>query len=639
MYRNSILFICFVLVLGVSGIALGDLVAHWPLDEGSGTTAYDSAGSNDGTLMSGPVWVTGRIGGGLQFNGSSYVDCGNHTSLNITSTITLAVWVNTNDSGNDEHNPYLAKGDTSYAIKHQLGNNIEYFIFDDTWHTARFPVDNTFNGDWHHLAGTYDGSNLRLYVDGDLKDTVAHVGAIATNNYNVNIGRNSEQIGRFYNGIIDDARIYNHVLTQTEIQELMAGRMAHSPDPAHLAVDVPVDANLSWSRGAGAVQEEVYFGTDPCALPKVTDIVILPINPAFYDPPGDLVASTTYYWQIVEVNGIDRFESPVWEFTTVRGEAQPDYPYDGAIISGDEIEYPQNSDNWYIWTKLSFIPGETTVTFKGYFNEDYSKVESRHPDANLGPPPYASIPGWEYSFFAGNPQVPPAIDSLVRGKRYYWAVDSNDASGNTFGSDVWEFAIQSLYAFAPSPPNEAIYVSTAPFLSWLPGFGVEDHEIYMGTSWEDVNNAVYDYMNLPPEFVTARSEPNYQVVTALPHSTKIYWRVDEVQGRAPPFFIASELYKGDVWEFTTLPEGVGQIREDLWWNLTTSDSANRNSLSWLYNDPNFPGQPDETRMLDSFNSGTGLGDDYGGMIHGWLHPAYSGDYTFWLAPTTMRNYF
>ncbi|MHC4695087.1 MAG: PA14 domain-containing protein, partial [Planctomycetota bacterium] len=148
--------------------------------------------------------------------------------------------------------------------------------------------------------------------------------------------------------------------------------------------------------------------------------------------------------------------------------------------------------------------------------------------------------------------------------------------------------------------------------------------IYMGTSWEDVNNAVYDYTNIPPEFVTARSEPNYQVVTALSHSTKIYWRVDEVQGRLPPFFIPTAFYKGDVWEFTTLPEGVGQIREDLWWNMT-------GALPELYAHPNFPGNPSETRSLTSFDSGSNLGDNYGGMIHGWVHPAYSGDYTFWLA--------
>jgi hypothetical protein len=110
---------------------------------------------------------------------------------------------------------------------------------------------------------------------------------------------------------------------------------AKNPDPAHLAVDVPVDANLGWTRGEGANSDEVYFGTDPCALPKVADIMALPIFPPLYDPPVDLVASTTYYWQIVEVNGIDRCESAIWEFTTVRGEAQPEYPFDGAIIVGD----------------------------------------------------------------------------------------------------------------------------------------------------------------------------------------------------------------------------------------------------------------------------------------------------------------
>ncbi|MHC4695105.1 MAG: hypothetical protein ACYS67_20425 [Planctomycetota bacterium] len=249
---------------------------------------------------------------------------------------------------------------------------------------------------------------------------------------------------------------------------------------------------------------------------------------------------------------------------------------------------PYNGED-YIWTKLTFFPGATASKHTGYFNIDYSKVESRAEDANLGQPPYPTVPGWEYAFFAGNPQVSPGVESLERGTRYYWAVDAEDAEGNIFDGDVWEFAIQGFYAFAPSPPNEAIFISTTPFLSWLPGFGVTDHEIYMGTSWEDVNNAVYDYMALPPEFVTSRSEPNYQVVTALPNNTKIYWRVDQSKGRVPPFFIPTAFYKGDVWEFTTLPEGVGQIREDLWWNMLPQSTA----IDTLYAHPNFPGQPQE----------------------------------------------
>ncbi|MHC4694605.1 MAG: PA14 domain-containing protein, partial [Planctomycetota bacterium] len=417
---------------------------------------------------------------------------------------------------------------------------------------------------------------------------------------------------------IDGVRFYEG----DYVPPVLKNPLASSPNPADGAIDVSIDTNLTWTRGYGAKWDKVYFGTDPCDMYLPLVDTIQAIFPAEYDP-GDpnLLPSTTYYWYITEVNSPNEYPGPVWQFTTVRGEAQVDYPFDGAVITGDILPY--NGED-YIWTKLTFSPGPTATKHTGYFNVDYSKVESRAEDANLGEPPYPTVPGWEYAFFAGNPQVSPGTQSLVRGTRYYWAVDAEDAVGNLFSSDVWEFVIQGFYAFEPSPPNEALFISTTPFLSWLPGFGVEDHEIYMGTSWEDVNNAVYDYTNTPPEFVTTRSDPNYQVVTALPHSTKIYWRVDEVQGRLPPFFIPTAFYKGDVWEFTTLPEGVGQIREDLWWGFAGVD------VSLLYAHPNFPGQPDETRMLNSFNSGTDLGDNYGGMIHGWLYPAYSGDYTFWL---------
>ena len=544
------------------------------------------------------------------------------------------MWVKTNDSGNDEHNPYVAKGDTSYAIKHASSNVIEYFIYDDTWYTAVFAVDNTFNGDWHHLAGTYDGSNLRLYVDGDLKATTPHVGSISTNGYNVNIGRNTQETGRLYNGTIDDVRIYNNALSQADILELMAGRTAFSPDPAHLAVDVPVDANLAWSRGVGALEEEVYFGTDPCALPKVADIYVLPPFPPLYNPPLDLIASTTYYWEIVEVNGIDRFPSGVWEFTTVRGEARPSYPFDGAIIPGDGDDSP--------YTKLVFIPGATSVEYKGYFSDDYSKVLSRHSDANLGPPPYPGMEEFKYTFWVGNPGVPPIVEPLVRGTRYYWTVDSNDALGNTFSGDVWEFAIQGYYAFAPNPPNEAIFISTDVLLSWLPGFGVEDHDIYMGTSWEDVNNAEYDAFNPPPEFVISRLDPNYQC-SGLPDDTKLYWRVDQVNGRTPPLFDDGEYYKGDVWCFETIPyfpitdpNLLGWWKFDIGMGTTTaydcSGHGNDGTIfgaTWTSPGPigsdyclGFDGTDDYIAIQNLSYSGTGYAE---ATVCGWIRTTNGGD--------------
>ncbi|MHC4692084.1 MAG: LamG-like jellyroll fold domain-containing protein [Planctomycetota bacterium] len=438
------------------------------------------------------------------------------------------------------------------------------------------------------------------------------------------------------NGVVqyDEIRIGEEFIDVTVFEP----KKAFNPAPAHLAVNVLVETNLTWMRGVDVLEEEVYFGTDPCALPKVADILVLPTSPALYDPPGDLVASTTYYWEIIEVNGLNRYPSGVWEFTTVRGEARCGYPFDGAVITGDTLPY--NGED-YIWTKLTFLPGGTASKHTGYFNEDYSKVDSRAEDANLGQPPYPTVPGWEYSLFAGNPQVSPGAESLVRGTKYYWTVDAEDAKGNIFDGDIWEFSIQGFYAFSPSPPNEAILISKDPFLSWLPGFGVQEHEIYMGTSWEDVNNAVYDYTNIPPEFVAARSEPNYQA-SGLPGDTKIYWRVDEVQGRIPPFFIPTALYKGDVWCFTTIPEFELTDPNRLgWWNFDIGfgDTAfdwsghdNHGSMfgtTWSSPGPigsdycmGFNGTNDYIAIQDLSYSGTGYAEV---TVCGWIRTTNSGN--------------
>ena len=83
-------------------------------------------------------------------------------------------------------------------------------------------MDSSFNYRWQHLAGTYDGSELKLYVDGELEASTPHIGSIAGNTLNVNIGRNSELTDRFYAGAVDDVRIYNRALRDEEVK-LLAG--------------------------------------------------------------------------------------------------------------------------------------------------------------------------------------------------------------------------------------------------------------------------------------------------------------------------------------------------------------------------------------------------------------------------------
>ena len=165
-----------------------------------------------------PVYVAGITGMALSLDGvDDHVNCGNDTKFNITEQITLSAWVNTNDSGNGQHNPFVGKGDQSYAIKHASNNSMEFFIYDSTWQTLQSPVDDSFNGVWHHVAGTFDGNQLRLYVDGSLADSLDYTGAIATSTYPVNIGRNSQNTDRLYEGAIDEVRIYNRALSEGEI--------------------------------------------------------------------------------------------------------------------------------------------------------------------------------------------------------------------------------------------------------------------------------------------------------------------------------------------------------------------------------------------------------------------------------------
>jgi hypothetical protein len=185
------------------------LAAWWKLDN----NAQDSSGNgNNGTLNGGPTYVTGKLGGALSLDGiDDYVDCGNAASLNITDTITVAAWVKTSDTENGQHNEYIAKGDQSYALKHNAGNYIEFFIYDaGNWHAVQTPgLTMAFNNAWHHLAGTYDGTQIKLFLDGKLVASRLYKGGIATSTYNLNIGRNAEYTDRLYYGLIDDVRIYH----------------------------------------------------------------------------------------------------------------------------------------------------------------------------------------------------------------------------------------------------------------------------------------------------------------------------------------------------------------------------------------------------------------------------------------------
>ncbi|MHC4546533.1 MAG: LamG domain-containing protein, partial [Planctomycetota bacterium] len=203
-----------------------NLVGWWKLDDAFGATAQDSSiYGNHGTLINmDPVgdWITGQIGGALHFDGTNdYVDCGDTASLQITgNAISLAAWVKYETAEAAEGGIVMKTTDDWWADGYGLyvySGAIKFYVYD--WTVAAYKSF-TADNQWHHVAGTYDGSNVRIWVDGV-------EGTPYSFTYGMNSAANSLQIGRgasnAYNfaGALDDVRLYNAVLTEADILGLL----------------------------------------------------------------------------------------------------------------------------------------------------------------------------------------------------------------------------------------------------------------------------------------------------------------------------------------------------------------------------------------------------------------------------------
>ena len=227
MKRITILLALFI-ALGMTysqDIPTEGLVGYWKMDEGEGAVAGDSSQFDaHGDLIGTVDWVDGYVGKALEFDGvDGYVDCGpGDGQFELEDAVTLSVWVNQWDMDNGEHNPWLGKGDHSYAIKHQNANQYEFFVYTTDWNSAHAPLDPEHLYSWHHFAGTYDMEFIKLYIDGVPVDTVEHDLPIALSDFTVSLAWNSDDgaTGRYFAGQLDEAMVYNVALTDEQIAQL-----------------------------------------------------------------------------------------------------------------------------------------------------------------------------------------------------------------------------------------------------------------------------------------------------------------------------------------------------------------------------------------------------------------------------------
>ena len=204
---------------------LAGLVGWWKFDETQGTIAKDSSGGNhNGTLVGNARWAQGRLGGAISLDGAgSFVRIADKSAFDINGEITVAGWVNIH-SVPAEWMTIVSKGDGSWRLSTVRQERKFHFSVNGS-RPAGLNSSATVNaGEWHHLAAVYNGSVMRFYLDGKLDATQPWTGGITGNDFDVLIGENAQHQGRCFDGLIDDVRIYNYALPESQIQALATGQ-------------------------------------------------------------------------------------------------------------------------------------------------------------------------------------------------------------------------------------------------------------------------------------------------------------------------------------------------------------------------------------------------------------------------------
>lgn len=263
---------------GASGISVrGGLFSKGRIIE----TVGDSLAGDYAYVYGTPQWdpAGGAINGALRFDGADdFIEVQNESPFDITGAITVAAWIKV-AVFNRSYQAIVTKGDSAWRIQRWSNTDrIEFACTGLTHNTPHGTLEGNANvndGQWHHVAGVYDGARIYLYVDGDLDVSEATSGAITANNYEVMIGRNAEKANRLWNGWIDDVRIYNRGLTAEEITLIKSGDsvpglvsqwrldepgadVTMTADPPKAAVLIrPGGSPEHWSPAAGAFFKNV----------------------------------------------------------------------------------------------------------------------------------------------------------------------------------------------------------------------------------------------------------------------------------------------------------------------------------------------------------------------------------------------
>ncbi len=291
------------------------LVLALGFDEASGTTAIDASGGNRNGTIRGAARATGKVGGALSFDGADdWVTVPDSAALDLTAGMSLSAWVRPTAMSGWETVILKERGAglLSYAMYARDGAPSAGGLASPAGYVRAGGADQHVNGTaslpvstWTHIATTYDGSTQRFYVNGALAASRPQTGPIAVGSGALRVGGNASFAGEFFQGLIDEVRVYNRALTDAEVGSDMGGTPPPPPPPVNRAP---------------AAQNDSLTTTTGSAVPFTAAFLIANDS----DPDGDAIAVTTVAGSSLAGGVISSTAAGSWSYAPPAGYSGAD---------------------------------------------------------------------------------------------------------------------------------------------------------------------------------------------------------------------------------------------------------------------------------------------------------------------------